>query len=654
MADLISNINSSVNGAINSLYSSPSSGSSNMSVPNGTTVNSGPMDVAPTAKSTSVVSSGTAASQATGPIQSTVTNAQNTLNAGGLTQAQADERDAAATTDMKFLPGSGKPNPNYAPPTTGTGTTTNSSDQATTDATNAINHPNQTQLFDSAGQQQWVDNSKLVNGNPPSGYTTTDPQQQAITNSVQDANGGTVNQYANGTYGYVDMKGNYQATTATVFQNAQLANTAHQTLVNLQNGILTPAQQAQVDALKVIQQNDMSKLLTQNANATGAQTIAQNMYGMGNSLSGQGEIQQVITDGANKVTALQAAQTKALADMNTAFETDDMKLLTDAYTTYSQGVNAITKQIADTTTEAQNLADKQYLQSVTNAQNLNNKYSDLPAGSEIQPGDSPQAINEKLQNSTIWQNTQTKNAALTTSAVNKANSTTMNLTDAEIATAAQQIENNGNPSSILAGYGRGDSPNRLAIMKKVMDDIGSGAATPLAFNAIDFKYASNPGTLNTLKYLGSLTGMNGQPGNLDELLAASNSIDRTSFPAINSAEFKVLEQTGNPDVIRYATAVTEVSDQIAKILQGGGTGNSTSDSKLQQAQDLFNTSFTKDQITEAANTLKTLLQNRKDALIGTNQFLQEYESHPTSSGGTSSGGGQAQTNSDGTLQAVSF
>ena len=71
----------------------------------------------------------------------------------------------------------------------------------------------------------------------------------------------------------------------------------------------------------------------------------------------------------------------------------------------------------------------------------------------------------------------------------------------------------------------------------------------------------------------------------------------------------------------YYTAVTEVADQVAKILQGGGAGGGTSDAKLKQASELFDKGFSKDSINAVSTTLRDLLANRKKEMIGTNRYL---------------------------------
>lgn len=138
----------------------------------------------------------------------------------------------------------------------------------------------------------------------------------------------------------------------------------------------------------------------------------------------------------------------------------------------------------------------------------------------------------------------------------------------------------------------------------------------------DYKYANNAQTKNTLNYLNSLTGPDGKSGNLQELVNRSNAIGRTPFPALNDVAAWARLEAGSPKIAAYHAAVTEVSDQVAKILQGGGSG--TSDAKMRQAQELFRTGFNSDQIKDVAQTLQSLLQNRKASLIGNNSYLQKW------------------------------
>lgn len=150
----------------------------------------------------------------------------------------------------------------------------------------------------------------------------------------------------------------------------------------------------------------------------------------------------------------------------------------------------------------------------------------------------------------------------------------------------------------------------------------------------DYTFANNVTTQNTLNYLGSLVGSadGTQPGNLDQLVNLSNEVaepkglfglGQTSFPALNDATQWAKLSTGDPTVAAYYATLLEVSDQVAKVLQGGG-GSGTSDAKLAQAQSLFQKGFTKDQIASVATTLKSLLANRATSMIGDNPYLSSY------------------------------
>jgi len=142
----------------------------------------------------------------------------------------------------------------------------------------------------------------------------------------------------------------------------------------------------------------------------------------------------------------------------------------------------------------------------------------------------------------------------------------------------------------------------------------------------DYKFATNPQTYNTLNYLNSLTGRDNQGGNLGVVVEMSRKLPRTQFPPLNAVDQWAKLSAGNPQVAAYRAALVEVDDQIAKILQGGGQGGGgTSDAKLKQAAELLNKNFTAEQITAVAqNTLRPLLANRKNEIIGDNRYLQQW------------------------------
>lgn len=130
-----------------------------------------------------------------------------------------------------------------------------------------------------------------------------------------------------------------------------------------------------------------------------------------------------------------------------------------------------------------------------------------------------------------------------------------------------------------------------------------------------FQYGKNTGTQTTVRYIDQIAR------SLPVLEQASADFKRSGVRVINKALIASGKQFGNTDVVKFDFARTLVADEIAKVLQGGGTGNGTSDAKLRQAQDLLAGDMTPEQLTAALSTAKELLASRRETLTeGT--FLQ--------------------------------
>jgi hypothetical protein len=197
------------------------------------------------------------------------------------------------------------------------------------------------------------------------------------------------------------------------------------------------------------------------------------------------------------------------------------------------------------------------------------------------------------------------------------------LTQSDFSNAVQIVEGKLAPSELskrAVSYGAALSAANLYSMAT------TGKPFDVAKADRDYKFANNVQTLNTLNYLSSLVGGDSTTpvGNLQQLLNLSNDMGRTNIPAINSAKFNVMLQTGNPQTVAYLTTLNEVGDQVAKILQGGGTGSGTSDAKLKQAMSMFDKGFSADQIKAVANSLQDLLGNRKSSMVRDNAYLKDY------------------------------
>lgn len=172
-------------------------------------------------------------------------------------------------------------------------------------------------------------------GNIPVGLTTTPPPAPpTVSGQATQTNGTTIKQLSDGTYGSYDINGNFQGqATPQQFQDAQTANTLSQNIANLANGTmpLSAAEQAQVNSLKAAFQQLIVQQETANKNFTGGTTIAENLYGMGNTLVGLGEIKGTIDAGIAKIADLNSQMAGAVAKMEQGFKEDDMQMFKSAY-----------------------------------------------------------------------------------------------------------------------------------------------------------------------------------------------------------------------------------------------------------------------------------------------------------------------------------
>lgn len=200
--------------------------------------------------------------------------------------------------------------------------------------------------------------------------------------------------------------------------------------------------------------------------------------------------------------------------------------------------------------------------------------------------------------------------------------------------AQELVTGNIAPSDLSKrSTGIGSYSDILTAANKISQDL-YGKSFDIAKANTDYKFANNPQTQNTLNYLGSLVGSTDgtKPGNLDALVQLSSQvaepkglfgIGQSTFPALNQATQWAKIASGDPQIAQYYSTLLEVSDQVAKVLQGGGSGG-TSDAKLAQAQSLFQKGFTKDQVAAVAGSLKTLLANRATSMIKDNPYLSSY------------------------------
>jgi hypothetical protein len=212
--------------------------------------------------------------------------------------------------------------------------------------------------------------------------------------------------------------------------------------------------------------------------------------------------------------------------------------------------------------------------------------------------------------------------------------------------AQQLVEGSMDPSN-LSKRSKSYDPTLAAANSYSMAKYGKPFDIAKAMG--DYKFATNVGTYNTLNFLNSLTGRDNQSGNLGEVLRTSDLVKRSKFPPLNKVELWAKLSAGHPEIVAYRTALVESADQAAKILQGGGTGNGTSDTKLKQALDLLDQDFNVAQMRTAVGELRPLLANRKKEIIGDNRYLVQWHGISQPGGGPPAAGAAPQLGSKGTV-----
>lgn len=123
-----------------------------------------------------------------------------------------------------------------------------------------------------------------------------------------------------------------------------------------------------------------------------------------------------------------------------------------------------------------------------------------------------------------------------------------------------------------------------------------------------YQLVKSPGFQNTIRYMDSVVE------SMPRVQASANQLANGNVRSLNALRVAGQNQFNNVDVKKFQTDVLFVSDEIAKILQGGGSGSGTSDAKLRQAQEILSTSDSPRAIAAALAEAAAMMGNRRSAL----------------------------------------
>lgn len=173
--------------------------------------------------------------------------------------------------------------------------------------------------------------------------------------------------------------------------------------------------------------------------------------------------------------------------------------------------------------------------------------------------------------------------------------------------AQQVVEHKMAPSqvSMFGGFGTaGAAFKRMVGVEAVKTDPNFNWEQAEA----DYAYSKSPTFQGTVRFIDST--MESMP----QLLKNAKALSTGDVKSINGLIASGKTAMNNVDLKKFKTDVVFVGDEIAKILQGGGTGSGTTDAKLKQAQDIFSTSDNPALVAGTLEEINTLLGYRQSAL----------------------------------------
>lgn len=145
----------------------------------------------------------------------------------------------------------------------------------------------------------------------------------------------------------------------------------------------------------------------------------------------------------------------------------------------------------------------------------------------------------------------------------------------------------------------------------------------------DIAFKGSPATRRQFAAIKSLTeshvGFDGAPREalLDQAVTERNKLPDTGFKSLNQLAQIPLGQVSN-NLAGFTTLNTEIADQVATVLAGGGTTIATS--KVQQALHMLQEAYTRGQYTTAIKMVREALESRIRAL----EKEMNYSDNPTS------------------------
>lgn len=536
-----------------------------------------PVTSSTTSTPTAVVSSSTATDDLNNNVIPTVDAATAAKQAADAAAAQAAQAATAARVANQGKPGYDVyGNPVSGTPLTGGGSSTGSGGTPAT-----LDEPDSGNQF-IYDKQTGARTQVPVGSQIPSTATTTDVQNAPAVATATTANQ-TIKQFADGSYGMFDTaSGQYiGVASAQNFADAQGVQQAKSDLAAIQNGTypLTAGQTAQLNNISTYYFNLIAAQTLENTNVTANQTTLENLYGMGGSGVSMSAINKSISDGTDKITALNKQMNDALEAMQASIQSDDINLVGKQYDAFTASVADKQKAIDDLETNLQKISDQQEQDNATTNDAMAKKYPDTT--DPILPSDTAAQRQAKLQTSPNY------------------------VQDNTIATSLNTDENKFWADMSLSGVSlAGILPNlgigavaaqaKLNIMKTIADNAGTLGLTAqdVADSILDKK--AKAATYTKLQAQGTQLAAQESKVESDFALVKEagaqvpDNVMQSGIPILqNWINTGVLGTTGNPALNNYLGLLTTSLTNYARVVAGQTGGSGTTASMNTEVQNII-------------------------------------------------------------------
>jgi hypothetical protein len=160
-------------------------------------------------------------------------------------------------------------------------------------------------------------------------------------------------------------------------------------------------------------------------------------------------------------------------------------------------------------------------------------------------------------------------------------------------------------NQLIGGYGaQGGALKRMITLSALKRDPDFNFEQATA----EYQLTKSPQFQNTVRYMDSVVE------SLPQLIDRAQKLGNFGIRSVNELLNRGKEEFNNINLKRFNTDRLLLADEVAKILQGGGTGSGTSDAKLHQAEQIFRSTDDPSAIRAAAEEVTQLIGNRRRAL----------------------------------------